>query len=288
MNFEDEEYRRLYIRRTVTNRRLGWEGRAVMHEMLYEFDRAGVWDVSEDPAEDISVTVGLPLEFARVGLQRLLSTGTWLLNGTRLVWPRHLEAQTCPRSDRLRQQESRARRSTEAIAKTSQIGPPCHELSRLSQPVTSVTSVQSSTMQCNTEQSESPERARSRDESPPRVPGLTVVHPGPLPPSKRDQALEAQAAALTLTSAARYEFTEGWTPTKASQARGHELGLTDEEIWARWETCKDKHYTAAFRSDVKQFNRELAFAAQDKTTMRFKSAKERDAFEMPGRERRAT
>jgi hypothetical protein len=86
----------------------------------------------------------------------------------------------------------------------------------------------------------------------------------------------------------RYEYTEGWTPTKANQARGHELGLTDPEIWARWETCKDKHYTAPFRSDAKQFNRELAFAAQDKTTARFKSLTktEREAFEMPGRERR--
>ena len=54
----------------------------------------------------------------------------------------------------------------------------------------------------------------------------------------------------------------------------------------RWETCKDKYYEAVFRSDVKQFNRELAFVAQDKTTMRFKSKQERDAFEMPGRERR--
>jgi hypothetical protein len=283
MNFEDEEYRRLYIRRTVTNRRLGWEGRAVMHEMLYEFDRAGVWDVSEDPAEDISVTVGLPLEFARVGLQRLLATGTWLLNGKRLVWPRHLEAQTCPRSDRLRQQESRARRASDASPKTRATEGPGHELSRPSHGVTEVTSEQSSTMQCNAEQSERGARAHG---SVPEVPGLAIVHP--LPPSKRDQELDAAAYGLTTNGVPRHEFTPGWTPGKSSQARGHELGLTDEEIWARWETCKDRYFTAPFRSDVKQFNRELAFAAQDKTTNRFKSLpqSERNAFENPGRERR--
>lgn len=286
MNFEDEEYRRLYIRRTVTNRRLGWEGRAVMHEMLYEFDRAGVWDAGEDPAEDISVTVGLPLEVTRVGLQRLFSTGTWILNGTRIVWPRHLEAQTCPRSDRLRQQESRARRATEAISKTSLVDQSRHELSQPSHGVTTVTSEQSSTMQSLAEQSESGARAR---DSVPDVAGLRIVHPGPLPPSKREQELESKAFALTTADVPRNEFTPGWTPGKSNQARGHELGLTDDEIWARWELCKDKYFPTPFRSDVKQFNRELAFAAQDKATQRFKLSKaERDAFEMPGRERRAT
>ncbi len=120
----------------------------------------------------------------------------------------------------------------------------------------------------------------------PEVAGLRIVSPGPLPPSKRDQALEAKAFALTTSDLPRNEFTPGWAPGRSNQVRGHELGLSDEEIWARWETCKDKYYEAVFRSDVKQFNRELAFAAQDKTTMRFKSKSERDAFEMPGRERR--
>ena len=124
---------------------------------------------------------------------------------------------------------------------------------------------------------------RALEVSPPTVPGLAIVHPGPLPQSKRERA---ECDAMTDKGNPRYEYTEGWTPNKANQARGHELGLTDEEIWARWETCKDKHYTSPFRSDVKQFNRELAFAAQDKTTVRFKSKQERDAFEMPGRERR--
>lgn len=284
MNFEDEEYRRLYIRRTATNRRLGWEGRAVMHEMLYEFDRAGVWDISEDPAEDISVTVGLPLDLARVGLQRLLSTGTWIVNGKRLVWPRHHEAQTCPRSDRLRQQESRARRATEAIAKNSLVDQSRHGPSQGDPPVTNRHPEQSNALQNIAEQSERDARA---PDSVPEVPGLQIVHPGPLRPSKRDQELNAKALSLNAGGIPRHEYTPGWEPTTTNQARGVELGLTEAEIWARWDTCKDKFYPAPFRSDVKQFNRELAFAAQDRATQRFKSKSERDAFENPGRERRA-
>ncbi len=86
----------------------------------------------------------------------------------------------------------------------------------------------------------------------------------------------------------RHYFTPGWEPVKANQVRGHELGLTDDEIWSRWETCKDRCFPAPFRNDVKQFNRELAFAAQDKQTAQFKqlSRADRDAFEMPGRQRR--
>jgi len=119
---------------------------------------------------------------------------------------------------------------------------------------------------------------------PPDVPGLEVVHPGPLPQSKRERA---ECDALTDKGNPRHEFTPGWSPGKSNQARGHELGLTDDEIWARWETCKDRYFPAPFQSDVKQFNRELAFAAQDKTTARFKLSKaDRAAFEMPGRERR--
>jgi hypothetical protein len=127
---------------------------------------------------------------------------------------------------------------------------------------------------------------------PPEVPGLRVVAqlpaPGGLLPSRREQDLTAKAEALTAGNLPRHEYTPGWTPVKANQVRGHELGLSDEEIWARWETVRDKHYAQRFRSDVKQFNRELAFAAQDKTTKGFQPRRaERAAFELPGRERRA-
>jgi hypothetical protein len=123
MNFEDEDYRRLYVRRTVTSKRLGWEGRAVRNEMLTEFDRAGIWEFTEDAAEDIAELVGLPLEVVRIGLARLLAgrEPVWAMGDGRIVWPNYVEAQTCARSDRLRQQESRDRRRADAIAKTAKL-----------------------------------------------------------------------------------------------------------------------------------------------------------------------
>ena len=119
----------------------------------------------------------------------------------------------------------------------------------------------------------------------PDVPGLEIVHPGPLQPSKRERRLDAQALALNRLM---HKYPGDFDPTKANQARGHELGLSDEEIWQRWFECKDKPYPHGFDDPEAQFNRELAWAKSDKEKRSFKTKSERDAFEMPGRERRAT
>jgi hypothetical protein len=81
-----------------------------MHEMMYEFDRAGVFEVGTDAAEAIEVVTRLPLKVIKIGLERLLKTGTWELNGSVLVWPKFMEAQTAIRSDKARQRDLRARR----------------------------------------------------------------------------------------------------------------------------------------------------------------------------------
>src|SRR5262245_52260305 len=115
MNYEDEDYRRQYVRRTANSWRLGWEGRAVKNEMNTEFDRAGIWECGEDPAADIADLVRLPIEVVRVGLAKLLEKKTWVMGNGRIVWPNYSYAQSCPRSDRLRQQELRDRRRAEAL-----------------------------------------------------------------------------------------------------------------------------------------------------------------------------
>ena len=298
MNFEDEPYVRLYPRQTLTSKLLGMEGRVVMRMMLDQFDESGVFEIRGDAATCISAVTELAIELVRTGLERLISTETWVVNARAVVWPTYDHAQHCQRSDRMRQQESRRARAARALNGS----PAVTDVTPDAAPVTLVTT------QCDKSHSPYPpsppyppsaplastqsERgARAPDGSTPEVPGLVVVgatpkHPGPLQPSRREQELTAKAEALTAGSLPRREYTPGWTPGKSNQARGHELGLTDDEIWARWETCKDKHYPSDFRSDVKQFNRELAFAAQDKQAHKFKSQRERDAFEMPGRERR--
>jgi len=116
MNFEDEPYARLYIRRTLTNKRLRWEGRAVLHEMLYVFDRAGVFEFTGELSDAIELMCELPAKVVKVGLQRLLESETWVVCGRFLVWPNYLEAQTCSRSDAARQKDSRDRRRAMAHA----------------------------------------------------------------------------------------------------------------------------------------------------------------------------
>lgn len=124
----------------------------------------------------------------------------------------------------------------------------------------------------------------------PVVPGLTIVgappkpHPGPLKPSRRDQA---DAHAALSQGQLMHRYPSDFEPTKDNQARGLELGLTEAEIWQRWDECRDKRYPSPFDNPVAQFNRELAWAKADKAKQVFKSQRERDAFEMPGKERRA-
>jgi hypothetical protein len=119
--------------------------------------------------------------------------------------------------------------------------------------------------------------------APVEVPGLEIVYPGPLQPSKRERRLDAQALALNQLI---HKYPPDFEPTKANQVRGHELGLTDEEIWQRWFESKEKLYPHGFDDPEAQFNRELAWAKADKEKRMFKTRSERDAFETPGRERR--
>jgi hypothetical protein len=108
--------------------------------------------------------------------------------------------------------------------------------------------------------------------------------PALLPPSKRERRLDAQAFALNRLI---HKYPPDFEPTKVNQTRGHELGLTDEEIWQRWFESQGKSYPHGFDDPEAQFNRELAWAKSDKEKRMFKTQTERDAFENPGRERRA-
>lgn len=138
MHFPDESYVRLYTRKTLTNRLLQWQGRAVLHAMLggEEFDRAGVFNFRGDPVACVATVTGLPEEIVRVGLGRLVETETWMITDSAIVWATYSDAQTCARSDKLRQRESRSRRAASAARPRAAPPPttdavtPCHEPSQ--------------------------------------------------------------------------------------------------------------------------------------------------------------
>lgn len=132
------------------------------------------------------------------------------------------------------------------------------------------------------------EGARAPDGSLPEVPGLAkVVLPGHLPPSKRERDEAARDASL---GKLRHKYTPGWRPTKAvNLARALEIGVTEPQLWQRWDECRDKRYPSPFDDDEGQFNRELAWLKSDLEKQAFQrlSKADREAFELPGKERRA-
>ena len=120
MNFEDERYIRIYTRKTVTRKLLGWEGRVVLDELLQEADRAGVIDLEgQDPADVAAVLTEIPVEVCRIGMARILERGVAVIDRGRLVFPRYIEAQEARQSDAQRQRESRAKRA--ALAEVSEL-----------------------------------------------------------------------------------------------------------------------------------------------------------------------
>jgi hypothetical protein len=111
VNFSDEEYVRLYTSDTVTWKCLGWQGQALLSLALRKFDRAGVLEFGRHgPEKALMVATGVPLEVVAAGLSALLSEQVWVIDGDRIFWPKYIDAQTCTRSQRVRQRASRARR----------------------------------------------------------------------------------------------------------------------------------------------------------------------------------
>lgn len=97
----------------------------------------------------------------------------------------------------------------------------------------------------------------------------TPLHREPLP----HELAEARAAAAEPTGtrpALRFEFRPEWKPKTSHRDLARQLGLTDEEVGERLHDCRNKTYPNGFRSEDKQFNRELAWAARDKETRTFK------------------
>lgn len=112
MNFEDEPYVRVYKRKTITTKLIGWEGRMVLRSLLLEVDRAGALELEGmDPAEALAALDEMPIEFVRVGMARLIERGVVTIRDGVLFIPRFLEAQEARQSDAQRQRESRGKRA---------------------------------------------------------------------------------------------------------------------------------------------------------------------------------
>lgn len=77
MNFEDEEYVRVYCRDTPTTDRIGWEGRTVLWHLERVVPKSGVLELDEndDLVEVVASLCKLPEDLTKAGLERLASRG---------------------------------------------------------------------------------------------------------------------------------------------------------------------------------------------------------------------
>lgn len=115
MDWSNESYVRLYVRDTVTWKRLRWQGQTVLMHLLRKIDRSGVMDGVEDITLDVSIMTGLPEEIVLHGIESLLREGVFEHDGCTLFMPNFLDAQETPKSDKQRQRESRERRRINAF-----------------------------------------------------------------------------------------------------------------------------------------------------------------------------
>jgi hypothetical protein len=117
VNFEDEQYVRLYTRKTITSKRLGWEGRTVLWHLMCEADRAGIILVGDGPLDEALgvLLVDLPEDVIKAAIPRLESQGVTKRHGNKLLLVRFQEAQEAKRSDKVRAKECRDRRRAEIV-----------------------------------------------------------------------------------------------------------------------------------------------------------------------------
>ncbi len=117
MDWENEPYVRLYIRDTADLLAIGWEGRAVLSEVMRKCSRAGVLDIV-DP-DVLADLLRMPRDIVAIGVGRLLERGTfkpgWLNKKPCIVLPNFLAAQEASQSDRQRKKEQRQRARDKAL-----------------------------------------------------------------------------------------------------------------------------------------------------------------------------
>jgi uncharacterized phage protein (TIGR02220 family) len=119
VDWANERYVRVYTRDTTDLLAVGWEGRAVLWELMRKCDRAGVIDFDGDTAV-LAEMLRMPEEIVSLALPKLERRGVVERGDGTLVVPNFLEAQEASQSDKQRARESRARRRDRARHEQSQ------------------------------------------------------------------------------------------------------------------------------------------------------------------------
>lgn len=114
MDWSNERYVRLYVRDLPDWKLLPWQARALFPLLLKVVDRAGILETKAGP-RGVAAAVDVPLEVVGPGLEALIADGCVREIENGYLLPNYLDAQESSKSDRLRQQESRANRRAKAL-----------------------------------------------------------------------------------------------------------------------------------------------------------------------------
>lgn len=121
MNWEDERWVKRYTRVTVDDALLSWEARALWNEIFPRLDSAGVLDFGRHGWRGIAALIGMPAEVVERVAPELLVDGRLVEREGKLVNRNYIEAQKARQSDKLRQQESRAKRRALALVESQDV-----------------------------------------------------------------------------------------------------------------------------------------------------------------------
>lgn len=128
MDWANERYVRLYTRDTITWKLIGWEGRAILPQLLRKVDRAGVLELGGlTPAEAVAAVIDAPIELVETAMQRILARGAAELGVDSIIIPKFIDAQEEPQSDAQRARECRARRRDLMRSSSRTVTPSSHE-----------------------------------------------------------------------------------------------------------------------------------------------------------------
>ena len=106
---------RVYVRETVGDVALTWQGRAIWKEILVKCDRAGLIALDGHGVRGLAGLIRMPPEMVEEHFQQILDDGRVQIHGDYLVVPNYIEAQEATQSDAQRQRECRARRRDKAM-----------------------------------------------------------------------------------------------------------------------------------------------------------------------------
>ncbi len=138
MNWQDEQFVKVYTRDTGEWTLLSWDAQALLLQILRKVDRSGVMQLGKHGARVLPAALGHRDQTERIAaaLLELTADGCVVLQPECLVVPNFIAAQTSRQSDKARQQSARDRRRAESMGaslpaepKTSQNVTDCHLVS---------------------------------------------------------------------------------------------------------------------------------------------------------------